>query len=114
MTTPATPPALAVDVGGTFTDVVGWDGRHLRTGKVASTPDDQSVGVVAGAEQVPIDPARFLHGTTVATNALLERRGASTALVTTPGFGDVLEIGRQDRPSLYDLSLIHISEPTRR
>lgn len=102
MTTPATPPALAVDVGGTFTDVVGWDGRHLRTGKVASTPDDQSVGVVAGAEQVPIDPARFLHGTTVATNALLERRGASTALVTTPGFGDVLEIGRQDRPSLYD------------
>ncbi len=58
--------------------------------------------MVAAAEQVPVDPSLLLHGTTVATNALLEQRGAVTALVTTPGFSDVIEIGRQDRPSLYD------------
>ncbi|MDJ0961924.1 MAG: hydantoinase/oxoprolinase family protein, partial [Acidimicrobiia bacterium] len=94
--------ALGVDVGGTFTDLVVWDGSTVVTGKVASTVD-QSVGVVEGAVEVSdgrID--HFLHGTTVATNALLERKGASTALVTSPGFVDVLEIGRQDRPSLYD------------
>ena len=94
--------ALAVDVGGTFTDLVAWDGERLISGKVASTPDDQSGGVLAGARQMGRGAGRFLHGTTVATNALLERRGAVTALVTTPGFGDVIEIGRQDRPSLYD------------
>lgn len=102
MTPPDAPAALAVDVGGTFTDLVGWDGVRVLTGKVASTTDDQSVGVVAGAEQLDMDADRFLHGTTVATNALLEHRGALTALVTSPGFRDVIEIGRQDRPSLYD------------
>ncbi|MDJ0662946.1 MAG: hydantoinase/oxoprolinase family protein [Acidimicrobiia bacterium] len=94
--------ALAADVGGTFTDLVAWDGDHITTGKVASTPGDQSVGVVAGASALGVAADRFLHGTTVATNALLERRGAETALITSPGFSDVLEIGRQDRPSLYD------------
>ena len=89
-------------MGGTFTDIVGWDGATLRAAKVASTPEDQSIGVIAGAERVRVSPSLFLHGTTVATNALLEGRGAVTALVTTPGFGDVVEIGRQDRPSLYD------------
>ncbi len=93
---------IGSDVGGTFTDLVGWDGERLVTGKVPSTPDDQSRGVVAGAARTGIDARRLLHGTTVATNALLERRGARTALVTTSGFEDVLEIGRQDRPSLYD------------
>ncbi len=96
---------LAVDVGGTFTDVVAWDGQTLTTAKVASTPGDQSRGVVAGASAVGSAADRFLHGTTVATNALLERTGARTALVTSAGFEDVVEIGRQDRPSLYDPSV---------
>ena len=96
------PAVLGVDVGGTFTDLVGWDGSQILTGKLPSTTDDQSVGVVDGAEQLGVPADRFLHGTTVATNALLEHRGARTALVTSPGFKDVIEIGRQDRPSLYD------------
>ncbi len=92
---------LGVDVGGTFTDFVRWDGESLTTGKEPSTPEDQSVGVMAGAGRLgPV--GEFLHGTTVATNALLERRGATTALVTSPGFADLIEIGRQHRPSLYD------------
>jgi len=91
-----------IDVGGTFTDLVGWDGSELFVGKVPSTPDDQSRGVVAAIDQVAASPAAVVHGTTVATNALLERRGATTALVTTEGFEDVLAIGRQERPSLYD------------
>jgi len=92
---------LAVDVGGTFTDLVHWDGATIRTGKVPSTPADQSAGVMSGAAAQP--PAtRLIHGTTVATNALLERRGAVTALVTSAGFPDLIEIGRQHRPSLYD------------
>ncbi len=93
---------LAADVGGTFTDLIGWDGRRIVSGKVPSTTDDQSLGVVAGAEGLGMPAARFFHGTTVATNALLERRGADTALITSPGFAGVVEIGRQDRPSLYD------------
>jgi N-methylhydantoinase A len=96
-------PILAVDVGGTFTDLVSWDGAGLTTAKTSSTPEDQSVGVIVGTRELlsgPVD--RFVHGTTVATNALLERRGARTALITTEGFGDVIEIARQDRPSLYD------------
>jgi N-methylhydantoinase A len=100
---------LAVDVGGTFTDVVLLAGDDLTTAKVPST-DDQSVGVIEGIEkacaEAGIDPAdidSFAHGMTVSVNALLEESGAKTALVTTEGFGDVLEIGRQDRPALYDL-----------
>ena len=92
---------LGVDVGGTFTDLVRWDGAEVTTWKESSTPEDQSVGVVAGARRMGRTD-RFLHGTTVATNALLEQRGAVTALVTSAGFEDVIEIGRQDRPSLYD------------
>ncbi len=96
-------PALGVDVGGTFTDLAVWDGSVLRSGKTSSTAD-QSEGVVTGAEEIlggtSID--RLLHGTTVATNTLLEGSGARTALVTTAGFVDVVEIGRQDRPALYD------------
>lgn len=102
---------LGIDVGGTFTDVVAVlpDGqRHFR--KVPSTPDDQSVGVVDGIvrtlEDLGAEPSsvtEIVHGTTVATNTLLERNGARTALVTTEGFRDVLYIGRQNRPRLYDL-----------
>ncbi|EMA54469.1 hydantoinase/oxoprolinase family protein [Halococcus thailandensis] len=100
---------LGVDVGGTFTDVVLLDGDDLTTAKVPST-DDQSVGVIEGIEKAcaeadigPENVDSFDHGMTVSVNALLEEAGATTALVTTAGFRDVLEIGRQDRPALYDL-----------
>ena len=79
-----------------------WDGTDLKTAKVPSTPADQSVGVIAAARSVTDGAEHFFHGTTVATNALLERTGARTALLTSPGYEDVLEIARQDRPSLYD------------
>jgi N-methylhydantoinase A len=98
---------LGVDVGGTFTDLVAIRDGRLVTAKVPSTPRDQSVGVLAAVDACAVDTAAvqvFCHGTTVATNALLERRGARVALVTTEGFRDVLEIGRQNRPSLYDLT----------
>ena len=98
---------LGVDVGGTFTDVVILADGRLITAKVPSTPSDQSEGVLAGVEAADFDSAQlgaFAHGMTVATNALLERRGARLALVTTEGFRDVIEIGRQNRPSLYDLT----------
>lgn len=92
---------LGADSGGTFTDVVGSDGRHL---KFPSTPSDPGDAVRRGvAALAGVEPAELLaHGTTVATNALLERGGAVVALVTTEGFADVIEIGRQSRPSLYD------------
>ena len=96
---------VGVDTGGTFTDVVGDDGRIA---KVPSTPEDLAAGVRAGIDGLsrttaPARPALLAHGTTVATNALLERRGGRVALMTTAGFADVIEIGRQDRPSLYDI-----------
>src|SRR5688572_2804539 len=93
---------IGSDTGGTFTDLVGDDGR---VAKVLSTPDDPSVAVRDGCETLGGDtpPSVLAHGTTVATNALLERRGAEVALITTAGFADVIEIARQDRPSLYDI-----------
>ncbi|HEX6116291.1 MAG TPA: hydantoinase/oxoprolinase family protein [Solirubrobacterales bacterium] len=101
---------LGVDVGGTFTDAVLDDGEKLHTAKAPTTPDDQSRGVIAAVEAVlgragaePADVESFAHGMTVGTNALLEERGARTALLATAGFTDLLEIGRQDRPSLYRL-----------
>lgn len=101
---------LGVDVGGTFTDAVLYDGRSVHTAKSPSTPDDQSRGVMAAVEAVleragsePADVELFAHGMTVGTNALLEERGARTALVATEGFTDLLEIGRQNRPRLYHL-----------
>jgi len=99
---------LGVDVGGTFTDVVTVDPQgRVATAKVPSTPEDSSAGVIAGwlaLDEHAAGVAVFAHGTTVATNALLERRGGRTALVTTEGFRDIIEIGRQDRASLYDLT----------
>jgi len=97
-----------VDVGGTFTDLVALGGGGVVTAKVPSTPRDQSGGVMSSVRAAGIEASgvlAFAHGMTVATNALLERRGARTALVTTEGFRDVLEIARQNRPSLYDLTL---------
>jgi N-methylhydantoinase A/oxoprolinase/acetone carboxylase beta subunit len=92
--------SAGVDTGGTFTDVVTGDGTMV---KVTSTPDDPSRAVERGVEAaLGSQPSLLAHGTTVATNALLERRGARVALVTTRGFGDVIEIARQSRPSLYD------------
>jgi N-methylhydantoinase A len=101
---------LGVDVGGTFTDAVLFDGETVHTAKLPSTPEDQSVGVIeavgevldrAGAEAAAVES--FAHGMTVGTNALLEQRGARTALIATRGFSDLLEIGRQERPELYRL-----------
>ena len=100
-----TPPTLVgIDVGGTFTDFVVWADGRIRVHKVATTPADQSAAIVAGLAELGIDDAEIVHGMTVATNALLERRGAKTALLTTAGFADVLVIGRQNRPHLYHLS----------
>ncbi len=96
---------VAVDTGGTFTDVLAWRPGELRTLKVPSTPDDPSRAILQGVAQV-VDEGRpfvLLHGSTVATNAILEGKGARVALVTNRGFEDVLEIGRQDRPQLYAL-----------
>jgi N-methylhydantoinase A/oxoprolinase/acetone carboxylase beta subunit len=95
---------VGVDTGGTFTDAVGEDGRIA---KVLSTPADpaSAVGEAIEALRGPDRGSRLevlAHGTTVATNALLERTGARVALVTNEGFPDVIEIARQDRPSLYD------------
>jgi N-methylhydantoinase A len=101
---------LGVDVGGTFTDAVLLDGGAVHTAKVPTTPREESAGVMRAVEEVleragaaSSDVDVFAHGMTVATNALLEERGARTALVATRGFGDLLEIGRQDRPHLYRL-----------
>lgn len=97
-----------VDVGGTFTDVVVHAaGLRPRAVKVPTTPDNQAVGVERGvAQALPDAEVRLLpHGTTTATNAVLERKIARTVLVTTEGFADVLQIARQNRPALYDLTV---------
>ncbi|HEX5376293.1 MAG TPA: hydantoinase/oxoprolinase family protein, partial [Solirubrobacterales bacterium] len=101
---------LGVDVGGTFTDAVLFDGERVHTAKLPTTPDNQSLAVIAAVEEVlrlagaaGSAVESFAHGMTVGTNALLEERGARTALVATRGFADVLEIGRQARPHLYRL-----------
>ncbi|MGB3633515.1 MAG: hydantoinase/oxoprolinase family protein [Rubrobacteraceae bacterium] len=98
---------LGVDVGGTFTDLVALGDGDVLMAKVPSTPQDQSEGVmnsVRAGEISADNVAAFAHGMTVATNALLERKGARTSIVTTAGFRDVLEIARQERPDLYDLT----------
>jgi N-methylhydantoinase A len=104
---------VGVDVGGTFTDLVAVtpDGG-LEIRKVASTPDDPSVGMFRALEALPTPHSPFpidvlIHGTTVATNALLERRGARVVLVATAGFEDLLWLRRQDRAALYDLARDH-------
>jgi len=96
---------IGVDIGGTFTDIVVFDGEGLTILKVPTRREPEE-GVRQGLRGLDLRRAsRLVHGTTVATNALLEGRWAPVALVTTEGFRDVLEIGRQDRPKLYDLAV---------
>jgi N-methylhydantoinase A len=103
---------VGVDVGGTFTDIVVSDpSGAIHAGKLASTPEDFSSGVADGVRAVlarhAVDPAAVrdvVHGSTVATNAILERKGARTGLLTTVGFGDVLELRRLRMPRLYDMT----------
>ena len=93
-----------VDIGGTFTDLVSWDGGRLRIHKLPSTPSSPEQAFFDGLEGGGmLDSGHVVHGSTVAVNALLERKGARAAFVTTAGFEDMLAIGRQVRPRLYDL-----------
>jgi N-methylhydantoinase A len=106
---------IGVDVGGTFTDLVASDeAGHAVFAKAQSTPEDQSIGVMAGLEELArrlklsrgellAATARLVHGTTVATNALLERKGAKVALLTTEGHRDVIEMREGLKPNRYDL-----------
>ena len=98
---------VGIDVGGTFTDIAVLRDGVLSVHKLPSTSADPSVGITVGVRDTGVDiaNAEFIHGSTVATNALLEGKGGRTALVTTMGFEDVLEIGRQNRADLYDLSM---------
>ncbi len=110
----SSPLRIGVDIGGTFTDFVVYDPQtgDVSAFKLPSTPEDPAQAVLAGLDRLwgsaesPLSGREFVlvHGSTVATNALLERKGAATALVTTEGFRDVLHIGRQNRPALYDLA----------
>jgi N-methylhydantoinase A len=107
---------IGVDVGGTFTDFYALDEAtgDVRVGKRPSTPDDPGRAILQGLAEVaaehsipPGQVRRFSHGTTVATNALIQRKGGAVALITTKGFRDLLEIGRQTRPHMYDLYRDH-------
>ena len=96
---------VGIDVGGTFTDIAILQDGKLTIHKLPSTPADPAEGVRRGIAEINVGDAEYVHGSTVATNALLEGKGGRTALVTTQGFEDVLEIGRQSRSDLYDLNL---------
>lgn len=99
------PVIVGVDIGGTFTDFVVVRGGTLTIYKEPSTPSDPSEAFLRGLDALGVQlPARLVHGSTVATNAVLERKGARAALLTTAGFRDVLEIGRQTRLQLYSLT----------
>jgi N-methylhydantoinase A len=98
---------IGIDIGGTFTDFVVLDpvNGSISTFKLLSDPVNPAKTVLQGLNKIKLDqPAQIIHGSTVATNALLERKGACTALITTQGFKDVIQIARQNRPSLYDWS----------
>src|SRR5581483_6383271 len=106
-------PSVGIDVGGTFTDLVLFEpaAGTLVVQKVPSTPANQAQGVLAGLDALlpaPAALARLIHGTTVSTNALLQRAGARVAMVTTRGFRDAIEIGRTRRmlPSLYEPTFV--------
>ena len=102
---------IAVDIGGTFTDVVLWCGTRQTTLKILTTADAPERGVIDGVRQVLDEAGRsaaevqlLIHGTTLATNALIERKGAKTALLTSQGFRDILEMGYEKRFAHYDLN----------
>ncbi len=96
---------IGVDVGGTFTDLVAWDGQSLHIVKIPSTPPEFHRAVIEAVNRVRSTgrKIKIVHGSTVATNALLQRQGEPVAFITTEGFRDMLLIGRQDRPKLYAL-----------
>jgi N-methylhydantoinase A len=111
------PLRIGIDIGGTFTDFVVFDPvtQGIQTFKLLSTPAKPAEAVLLGLQRIFSEhgnrSAEIIHGSTVATNALLERKGARAALVTTRGFRDILQIGRQNRPSLYDLFCDPIKPP---
>jgi N-methylhydantoinase A len=96
---------VGIDVGGTFTDIAVLEDGKLTVHKLPSTSADPSRGILQGVKETGVTSAEFVHGSTVATNALLEGKGARTALITTMGFEDVLEIGRQSRAELYNFEM---------
>ena len=97
-------PRLGIDTGGTFTDFVRLENGVLSTYKLRTTPDDQSRAILEGVHRLSDGAAAdIVHGSTVATNAVLERKGARVALIATSGFEDVIRIGRQTRPELYNI-----------
>src|SRR6266576_3470212 len=103
MPSPPSTLRIAIDTGGTFTDCVWVERGRLRMLKIFSTPSDPSQAIADAVSKITASNAIvLLHGTTVGTNTLLQRRGARVALVTTAGFEDAIEIGRQARPKLYD------------
>src|ERR1700737_3408499 len=100
---------IGIDVGGTFTDAVVYNGvtrEFLAAFKLPSTPDDPGRAVIAAIEKIArgidVRGSVVFHGTTVGTNTLIERKGSKTALLSTKGFSDVIELRRQARPNLYD------------
>ena len=103
---------VAIDIGGTFTDIALLaDAGLIHQSKISSTPDDPSIAVIEGVGQLlaelsisPSAIAEVLHGTTVGSNTILQRKGAKTGLITTRGFRDVLEIGRIRMPDMFDLA----------
>ena len=112
MNQPSSPVRLAVDIGGTFTDLALEAGGRLVTAKVLTTPAAPEDGVLAGVERVlaeagvaPQDVVSIIHGTTLATNALIERKGAKTALVVTEGLRDSLEMAYENRFDQYDIDI---------
>jgi N-methylhydantoinase A len=109
--TRSAPVVVGIDTGGTFTDFVCFERGGIRVHKRPSTPDDPARAVLAGLHELLGDrgAAAITYGSTVATNAVLQRRGARVLLVTTAGFEDVLEIGRQARPELYALEPVRPS-----
>ena len=96
---------VGCDVGGTFTDTVFISKGEIKVSKVPTTPHDFAEGIIKGIAMVTPEYDTLVHGMTVGTNAVLQRKGAQVTLITNNGFRDVLEIGRQNRPSLYDFSV---------
>src|SRR3990172_3289082 len=100
---------IGVDTGGTFTDCVAFEGGGVRVLKVFTDPRDPAAAILDGIRRLAGDrlpeALTLIHGTTAGTNTVLERRGARVALLTTAGFEDGIEIGRQNRPRLYDLNV---------
>src|SRR6202045_5046505 len=110
---------IGIDVGGTFTDIVFYDEQHneLRWAKAASSPANPAAGVFAAIERSDLDLReidRFVHGVTIGTNAILERKGAPVWMLTTRGFGDTIEIARTNRTVLYNIKTVKPAPPVDR